>query len=191
MKTCAFEPKECPNCRKYIISKKMKSHLSECETRIKCVNCGLCIPPSKKAIHDLLICIANDDRISCLFCRTLATEGSIINEDDMALHLEMHSKNRVEHSVFADNDEATYKPKDEEEFNLSFLAHIRHTKSHMDPIDICPKLLRRSKSYCRSRKRFREIEKSVESNCDLRNRIREGLHSYPPLTVSKSRHCTK
>ena len=166
----------------------------------------------------MLLCIANDNRISCPFCQTLATEGSIKNEHDMALHHEMHSKNRVsvfriheymtlissilitksmliyfsfqvEHSIFADNNEATYKPKDEEEIGLSFLGHIRHTKSH--PIDICPKLLRRSKSYCRSRKRFREIEKSVESNCDLRNRIREGLHSYPPLTVPKSRQSTK
>ena len=168
----------------------------------------------------MLQCIANDNRISCPFCQTLATEGSIINEDDMALHHEMHSKNRVntfrideymtlissilitrslliyfsfqvEHLVFADNNEATYKPKDEEEISLSFLGHIWHTKIH--PIDICPKLLRRSKSYCRSRERFREIEKIVESNCDLRNRIREGLHtcSYPPLTVLKSRQSTK
>lgn len=136
----------------------------------------------------------------------------------MALHHEMHSKNRVntfrideymtlissilitrslliylsfqvEHSVFADNNEATYKRKDQEEISLSFLGHIPHTESH--PIDICPKFLRRSKSYCRSRERFREIEKSVESNGDLRNRIREGLHSYPPLTVLKSRQSTK
>ena len=43
METCAFEPKECPNCGIYVLSKRMKSHLAECETRIKCVNCGLFI----------------------------------------------------------------------------------------------------------------------------------------------------